>query len=181
MFVVGKCHRYKIFVLVSRVPSSVQLCAAIRSLARNELLWDVVGWLAADCRNTLPAGREIKRFSAWARLLMTKAVRFFETSGATQQLRQRHFPEAAVLSYTPLRTSTVRYFYVLISLLLNQPSSWKTTPCRLSRSVYATYSQLPFIPAGRLLGTRHAAVTVKQYEVVVVDFAACFVVACRHN
>ena len=84
-----------------------------------------------------------------------------------------HVPESAVLSYTPLRISTVHYFCVLSSLLLNQPSSWKTTPCRLSGTVCGTYSRLPFIPAGRLLGTRYSSVKVTQYGVVVVvDVAA---------
>ena len=129
-------------------------------------------WLRTVGRTTLPAGKEIKQFSAWARLLMTKAVRFFETSGATQPLRQRHFPGTAALSYTTPRAPNVHYCYVLISLLLNQHPSWKTTPYRLSGTIYATYSQLPFIPAGRLLGTCHATLTVTQYKVVVVDVAA---------
>ena len=101
---------------------------------------------------------------------MTKAVRFFETSGATQPLRS--LPRSCSPKLHPLRTSTVHYFWVLILLFLNQPPSWKPTPCRLSGTVYATYSQLPFIPVYRLLGTRHAAMKVTQYDLVVIDVAA---------
>jgi len=66
VFVVGKCHRYKsvsqssqMFVLVSRVPFSVQLCAANCSLAPTSCCGvSSDGWLRTVGRNTLPAGSE---------------------------------------------------------------------------------------------------------------------------
>jgi len=55
---------------------------------------------------------------------------------------------------------TVRKFYNIA-----QPPSLKTTPCRLSATVYSIYSQLHSIPGGRLLPSQptdvlyHAVVT----------------------
>jgi hypothetical protein len=56
------------------------------------------------------------------------------------------------------------YFFTVGSChRLAQPPSWRTTPCRLSATVYLIYSELPSISAGRSsirnLRTRHAVVT----------------------
>ena len=114
------CWFSKIFVLVWRVPFGVQLSEDITSLTRN----DCVGWRQMTCCGLLEGPhclqvRGTSGVSCWARLFLTEAVWFFEMSGPTQPLRHRHIPEAAVLSYSPIRTSTVHYFCVLNC----------TTPC----------------------------------------------------
>jgi hypothetical protein len=55
-----------------------------------------------------------------------------------------------------------------------QPTSWRTTPCRLSATAYSVYSQLPSVPwklpSIRNLRTRHAVVT---RDPPIMDFIVC--------